>query len=959
MPGPAQTVPGAPLLTKFYVPNLRTEHLLRPRLTRRLDEGLARKLTLVCAPAGYGKTTLVAEWVTGHTEAPPIRTPGLSEYGRAGRGMFPSPANAFPAHAYPANAGPPPGASLTGACRSFAWLSLEAGDSDPVRFLSYLIAALQQIDPTIGREVDPLLRSGIQGGAAPSHEVLLTPLINSLASVSFPFVLVLDDYHLITALAVHLQVAFLLEHQPPQMHMVIATRDDPQLPLAKWRARGQVVEIRQSDLQFTAEETLEFLRRTAQTELAAGGLAAVQQRTEGWAAGLELLAHSLRNCDDVQVLLESFTGSDRYVLDYLMEEVVQRQPAGIQDFLLKTSMLDRLSAPLCDVVTGRTDSAETLLALEQRNLFIVPLDRSREWYRYHHLFADLLRHRLALQAPDSVAQLRVRASRWYAEHGFPAEAVRHALAAHAWDEAAALISELTPSLMKRGEISTLLDWYQALPDSVIRSRIDLCAGISWLLILSGQVDRAEDYLAVAEGNAAGAELSVQTSALKGGIAAQRAYIARIRGDGRRAMMLSEQALALLPRDDVDTRGVIATNLGIAYWYAGNLDRAGPVLGEAVEMGRRSENQYAGLAAQLFLCRMEAAQGSLGQAAEGYRQIIRQGGDMPFVALAHSDLAKVLFDRNELAAAADHAAQAVASSRRSGQVDLQLAAARTRALIEQARGEQAAARQAVAEVEQLVERLDQSPFALGHALAYRILIALMAGDLGEARHLLGRAPPLSDAASVPDYLLLSLAQARLLLAQARQAEALELLESRDALLTRAGFTAARIDTRALQALAAPARGEALAFLAEALALAAPEGFVRPFVDAGYRLPSGQPMAALLREAASQDIEVASIGLRPFIGLLLSAMRDDAAHRLENRSPGVGVREIRSQPLVEPLSGRELEVLRLLISGSTNDEISRSLYVSANTVKAHLKSIYRKLDVNSRHEAAGKAGKLGLL
>lgn len=959
MPGPAQTVPGQPLLTKFYVPNLRAEHLLRPRLTRRLDEGLARKLTLVCAPAGYGKTTLVAEWVTGHADAPPVRTPGLSGYGRGGTNVFPGPANT-----YPAQAGPRPGASPPGASRSFAWLSLEAGDSDPVRFLTYLIAALQQIDPAIGREVDPLLRNSMQGGAVPSHEALLTPLINSLAAVPFPFVLVLDDYHLITALKVHLQVAFLLEHQPPQMHVVIATRDDPQLPLAKWRAKGQVVEIRQDDLQFTAEETLEFLRRTAQTDLAADGLAAVQQRTEGWAAGLELLAHSLRNCDDVQVLLESFAGSDRYVLDYLMEEVVQRQPAGIQDFLLKTSILDRLSASLCDAVAGRADSAATLLALEQRNLFIVSLDRSREWYRYHHLFADLLRHRLALQAPESIAQLRARASRWYAENGFPADAVRHALAAHAWDEAAALISELTSPLLKRGEISTLLDWYQALPDRVVRSQIDLCAGISWPLILSGRVDEAERYLALAEEAGQGEELTPRYSGHAGTIAAAHAYIARIRGDGRRAMALSEHALALLPHDsltDTDAlqaRGVIATNLGMAYWYAGQLDRANQVLAEAVEMGRRSENQYAGLAAQVFSCKILVARGSLRQAAEAYRQLIKLGGDMPFVALAHSDLAKVLFDRNELAAAADHAAQAVALSRRSGQVDLQLAAARTHALVEQARGKEAAARQAVAEAEQLLQRRDQSPFALGHTLAYHILIALMAGDLGEARHRLDRAPLLSDAASVPDYLLLSLAQARLLLAEARPAEALSLLESRDALLTRAGFTAARIDTRALQALATPARDEALHFLAEALALAAPEGFIRPFVDAGRWLPSGQPMAALLKESAG-GIAAPSIDLKPFIGFLLSALRDDAALRLENHPSGTGMTDIRSQPLVEPLSSRELEVLRLLAIGNTNDEISRSLYVSANTVKTHLKSIYRKLDVNSRHEAAGKAGQLGLL
>ncbi len=897
------TIPSPPLLTKLYVPHLRAEHLLRPRLTRRLDEGLTRKLTLVCAPAGYGKTTLVAEWVTGRTAA----------QARSPKGTVPS--------------------SEVVSGPRVAWLSLDASDSDPARFLTYLVAALQRIDPAVGRGIEPLLRSDVQSRPVLPHEALLAILINELTSVSFPFVLVLDDYHLITALAVHMQVAFLLEHQPPHMHLVIATRDDPQLPLANWRARGQIVEIRQSDLQFTAEETLEFLRRTAQTELPAAGLAAVQQRTEGWAAGLELLAHSLHHCDDVTSLLESFTGSDRYILDYLMEEVVQRQPAEIQDFLLKTSVLDRLSAPLCNSVTGRTDSSALLLALEQRNLFIVPLDRSRQWYRYHHLFADLLRHRLTLQAPKSIAQLRGRASRWYAENGFPADAVRHALAAHAWDEASALISRLTDSLLKHGEITTLLGWYRALPDSLIRTRADLCTGISWALILSGQVNEAEDYLVLAESAQGG-------DGLAGTIAAARAYVARARGDNRRAMELSERALALLPSDNWQARGVVATNLGIAYWYAGNLDRADQMLGEAVEMGRRSENQYAGLAAQLFICRIQAARGFVGGAAEGYQQVIQLGGDMPFVSLAHSDLAKLLFDRNELAAAAVHAGQAVALSRRSGQGELQIAAARTLALVEQARDEQAAVRQAVAEVERLALRPDLSPSALRHALAYRILIALMAGNLSEARHLTERSPPLDDIGSLPDYVLLSLAHARLLLAEERRAEAFDLLKKRDAVLTHVGFMAAQVDTRALQALACLSGREALGFLTEALALAAGEEHVRAFVDLG------QPMAALLREAAARNIEVA------FIGRLLAALRGDPSHRH-------GEAVTRSQPLVEPLSGRELEVLRLLTSGNTNDEISRSLYVSANTVKAHLKSIYRKLDVNSRHEAAGKAGKLGLL
>jgi LuxR family maltose regulon positive regulatory protein len=470
----------------------------------------------------------------------------------------------------------------------------------------------------------------------------------------------------------------------------------------------------------------------------------------------------LRGCDDVPGLLASFTGSDRYVPDYLMEEVFQRQPADLQAFLLETSVLDRMTAPLCEAVTGCADSDALLLTLEQRNLFVVPLDRSRQWYRYHHLFGDLLRHRLELQAPDSVAPLHDRACHWYAENRFPADAVRHALAARTWEEAAALILRVGGDLLNRGEIATLLGWYRALPDSLIRSRSELCAGMSWPLILSGQVDEAEDYLASAEDGIEG------DSMLAGTIAAAQAYIARIRGDDRRAVALSERALALLPADDWQARGVIATNLGLAYWYAGGLDRAEQVLGEEVEMGRRSGNQYAGLAAQVFICKVKAARGNLGRAAEGYRHAIRHGGDKPFVALAHADLAKLLLDRNELAAAAARAGQAVVLSRFSGLPEIQIAAVRTLALVEQARGEQAAAAQAVAEIEQLARHPDLSPMALSHALAYRILIALMAGDPSEARHLADRSKPVDDVGSLPDYALLSLAQARVLLAEDRRA-----------------------------------------------------------------------------------------------------------------------------------------------------------------------------------------------
>jgi LuxR family maltose regulon positive regulatory protein len=488
-------------------------------------------------------------------------------------------------------------------------------------------------------------------------------------------------------------------------------------------------------------------------------------------------------------------------------------------------------------------------------------------------------------------------------------------------------------LTKRGEVATLLGWYRALPEQLVRNSAELCADYSWPLLLSGQVDEAERYLTLAEQGAGSNDTLMHL------VTVARAYAARIKGDGRRAIELSEQALALLPAEDWQTRGIIATNLGIAHWYAGNLNRSAQVFGEAVEASRRSGNAYAGLAAQLFLCRIKAARGRLRSAATGYGQMIQVGGNVPLLTIAYTDLAKLHYDRNDLAAAIAQAEQGAEIGRRSGQPDLQIAAARTLALVAQARGDEAAARKALSDTAQLVRDATLPPTAQRHAQAYRILLALMAGDRDEARYLAGDSPALEEIGTLPDYLILSLAWARLLLAEQRPAEAYELLRKREARLQAAGFTAAHIDTRAMQALAAPTDQEAARFLAEALALAVPEGYVRPFVDLG------RPMAALLRSAAARGVTV------DFIGRLLAAFR--ASEHRGAEAP------YRNQPLVEPLSEREIEVLGLLAGGSTNDEIGRSLYVSTNTVKAHLKSIYRKLDVNSRHEAAGKARQLGFL
>ena len=879
------------LQTKLAVPPLRPDLVPRPRLIEQLSAGLHRRLTLISAPAGFGKTTLLSEWVAGCGQ--PV-----------------------------------------------AWLSLDEEDNDPARFLTYLIGGLQSIDASIGQAAQAMLQSP----QPPPPEALLTSLLNDVAATPAPLALILDDYHLIHTLPIHQLLAFLLQHQPPIMHLVIATREDPPLPLPRLRARGQMVDIRQADLQFTPPETAAFLQRTMQLELSPEDTVALQQRTEGWIAGLQLAAVSLRGRDDAHRLVQSFTGSHRYILDYLIEEVFRQQPAGRQDFLLQTSILERLSASLCNAVTRREDSYQILSDLERSNLFIVPLDESRQWYRYHRLFADLLRHRLDVEG-EAATPLHRRASCWYADHGFPTDAVHHALAASDWERAVDLILDSSSSLLKRGEVVTLLGWIEALPQDLVRSHPELCCEYGWVLLLSEQIDAAESYLARAE------RAAQDQPALLGQVYTAQAYAARMRGDGRLAVELSQRALPLLPQDDHTTRSIVGMNLGMAYWYAGHLAEAEQVLSEAQTAARRSGNNYAGMTAQVFLCRIQAAHGRLHQAAAAYRQTIEEGGQLPIIALAHADLAKLLYEWNELEAAADQAQRGIILSERSGTVEMQVAGQRTLALVEQARGRTLAAQEALHRSTQLVQHPGMPQAARLYAVAYHALTALAAGNQDEAARLAGDLPSPKEVESLPDYLLISLTQARLLLARGRPAAAMDLLQARYEAASRAVWKSAVIETRALQAVAAPTPDEASSLLNEALTWAEPEGYVRTFVDLG------KPMAALLRQARYQGIAT------DYVARLLAAFEAEPRKALEPAQPGARRTDLPpyaiAAHLPEPLSDRELDVLHQLAKGRTNQEIAQALVVSVNTVKTHLKNIYGKLGVNNRRQAVTRARELGLL
>jgi LuxR family maltose regulon positive regulatory protein len=764
-------------------------------------------------------------------------------------------------------------------------------------------------------------------------------------------VLVLDDYHVIDAPPVHQQLAFLLEHQPSQMRVIILTREDPPLPLSRLRARGQVAEIRQADLQFTLAETTDFLQQAARLELDQDDVAALQQRTEGWIAGLQLLALSLRGHANARQLIRSFTGSDRYILDYLVDEVFQRQPPAVQDFLLKTSILDRLSASLCDAVADRDDSSTLLPALEHANLFIISLDPARAWYRYHLLFADLLRHRLRVELPHAEPQLHQRASRWYADHGYQADAIHHALAVPDWERATALISIAYDDLLKRGETVTLLSWYDALPQDFVQARSNLCLEYSWPLILAAQLDEAESYLQHAE------QLAQNDTALLGQILTALAYLARARGDGRRAFDLSQRALSLLRPDDDASRSIVAMNLGMAYWYAGHLDGAQHMLSDARDAAQRSDNRYAAAIAQIFLCSIVTARGKLHQAAAAYQQLIEQSGPSPIAALARVNLARLLYEWNDLKAAAQQAQRGIESSQRGGNAEVVLASYRTLALIKQAQGDVAAAQTALQESVHLAEQPGLSPSARWHELAYRAQIALLGRDLATCAHLMDQYPTLDQVETLPDYLLLSSTRAQWLLTQGQLATCAELLAARYEKASRAGVQQALVETRALQALAAATREEALSFLSEALALAEPEGYVRTFVDLGkpmrllivdFRLQIEKRLRATLDKATHRHLDYADRLLTAF----------DQLPSLAGQSE-IGIPPSAFRNLIEPLTERELEILRLLPSERSTRELAEHLVVSINTIKTQLKSIYAKLDVHSREEAVEKAHALNLL
>lgn len=924
--------PQEPLLaTKLYVPPTRSDVVSRSRLINQLNAQVRRKLTLVSAPAGFGKTTLLSTWCAA--------------------------------------------AAKNGRC--ITWVSLDTDDNDPTRFWSYIIAALKTVVADIGDDVLALLRFP----QPPPVESALVTLINTLTAFPNDIALILDDYHLIETQAIHSALMYLLDHLPQHLHLVIASRVDPPLPIARMRARGHLSEIRMTDLRFTADEAAKFLNSIMNLHLSADDVAFLEAKTEGWIAGLHLAAIALHGRSDIADFVSAFTGKHRYVLDYLGDEVLKRQPEHIQVFLLQTSILDRLCSSLCDAVTGRENSEALLEQLEQANLFIVPFDDERRWYRYHHLFAEFLQTRLQQAHPVGargiapISVLHHRAARWYELNGFVSEAVNHALSAADFMYAMRLIERHSEMFMKRGEITTLLNWLHALPTDLVRTQPRLSLIHAWVLVSNYSFDAAESALQDIEhtlhtatphsftsADSSKGETQTDIQHLLGEMAAIGASIASLRGDTPRTIELARQALELLPTDNLLMRGETALSLGNAYLWSGELTAAQQALGQARSINQAASNIAAALFSVCSLGYLYLIQGRYRRAAEIFRKILddatqQGGGSFPIVSMAHGGMGELLCEWYELEAAEDHLLQGIALGKQRGSVGNLVHAYMSLANVRQARGDIDGALALLYDVEQLMQQYNV-PSADAITRLFKVRLELARDDINAASRRIEESGFSVDTPrtfqSDSEYLTL----VRVRIVQGRYEEANRLLEH---LLQTVNEQESErrirtiIETLVLQALVLQAQNkteQAITTLAQALSLAEPEGYVLTFVN------EGQPMIALLLKVldAQQKGHLALLHrISPaYIHKLLAALsKDTLLQSTEATRQGI------EQPLVEPLSARELEVLQRIAAGKSNQAIAQEFIVSLGTIKTHINNIYGKLNVHSRTQAIARARELHLL
>ena len=880
------------LATKLFIPTPRPKIVIRQRLIDRITEGFHRKLTLVSAPAGFGKTTLVSEWaaVCGHPAA---------------------------------------------------WYSLDDGDTDPARFLRYFINAIQMVSPGTGQGILGLLDSP----TPPAVDNLLLALINEISNLKNRIVLVLDDYHLVNSGPVNDILKFFMEHQPPAIHLVITTREDPGLPLARLRAGDQLTELRAVDLGFTLEETADFLNRVMDLQLPEEDISILENRTEGWIAGLQLAAISLRGHKDPAGFIQGFTGSHHFVLDYLIGEVVRQQPDTVRTFLLCTSILDRMCGPLCDALleSKAGTGQEILLSLEQSNLFVIPLDNERKWYRYHHLFADLLREQLRLNPPSFAslpiemtegeieAELHIRASQWYEESGLPVEAFQHAAAAGDLDRAERLIENKGMPLHFKGATAPVLRWLDSLPFSVMNARPSLWVMYGGATMISGHPSQVEPKLKAGEAALRGAPDTEQNRDLVGQIAAMRALVAASKNDIDTILTQSNRALEYLAPGNLCIRTMTTFSLGVVYELQNDREAAERAFNEVIETAQASENTMFTLAALSSLASLQISENKLHNAESSYRRSVEIINDPdnwllydPFFGLS-----RIHYEWNDLDSAEDFARSCI---RLAPQVECGMVVSAevllTRICL--ARGDVAGAAAQVAIAYQTArerELVDHKP----EVDAVHVEVLLRQGNLNAAKVLAEQSG-------------LALSQARVLLAAGENDAALEILHKLLWKLVEMDRPDERIKTMALMTAALQISGEtgkAIRQLDTIYNLAEPENFTRLFVD------EGSAMQRVLEEAVAQGIEP------EYTARLLNAFESQ---------PGINFSATglpAASTMIEPLSPRELEVLQLIAEGLSNREIGERLFLALSTVKGHSRVIFDKLQVQRRTEAVARARELGLL
>ncbi|TME12857.1 MAG: NACHT domain-containing protein [Chloroflexi bacterium] len=914
------------LATKFFIPSSSHALIPRPRLIELLNTSLECPLTLVSAPAGFGKTTLLSTWVQ----------------------------------------------SLSPERPRIAWVSLDEGDNEPVLFWMYVLTALDSQQPGLCTQ----LVTYLQTQQAPPLRSVLQTLINRLAEQSEQFLLFLDDYHLVTEQAVHTSLTYLVEHLPPQLHLILATRADPPLPISLLRARGHLLEVRTDQLRCNPDEVMAFLKKSARIQLSQDMVEEVATRTEGWLVGLQLLGLSLQGHADPGDLLEEVSGSQRYIFDYLIEEVFQSQSASVQTFLLYTSILKRLSAPLCDAILQQSGSQQMLEQLERANLFVVSLDTQRRWYRYHALFTEALRHRLEQTQPAFVPILHHRASQWYAQHGRLNEAISHAITAQEWQWAADLIEQVYTLIWGNSEHAMLRRWLENLPAEVMRSRPRLCLAYAKTLFMVSSYTTMERWLQDAETALRGTSPALtnetaETGAvslseqherdnLLGEIAAYRAIITGYYlGEGHSTLAFCQEALAHLSEQNLLARAEVAYAQSLAYHSFGDIVAAIQGAKEATALAQAAGDTSSTI---IYMCRTAYSLLLHGKLHEVV-QIAQQAallGTTP-VGLPHAMTcwayifhADALRQWNRLDEALDLALQGVRLSEQTETIVALYLGYTILMRIYLARREMDAARFAFQKAEEALTKT-YSPYRRdAYLIVNWVQFWLASGDLERAMNWVQELAQHTSVHSPFAREREGVARARILLVQKMPTEALSLLEPLQANAEKQERWSHVIEMKVLQALAYSMRNEeqeALTVLAQAVHLAESESYIRIFVD------EGTAMATLLSRLREQKWRK---GPTPYLDTLLAAF---SLESMTHKPLPTGLNQPRGrlmeQPLVEPLSERELEVLHLVARGDSNQEIAEVLVIALDTVKRHVTHIFEKLGVNNRVQAVARARTLGLL